>query len=74
MNIKNNSIWFLKEYHANFSLYNNDSEATAPPIPPADAIRGPCWETSVGVVILTILFSSDMLSIMLRICPSEEHQ
>ncbi|XP_031433791.1 transmembrane channel-like protein 2-A [Clupea harengus] len=57
MNIKNNSIWFLKEYHANFSLYNNDSEATAPPIPPADAIRGPCWETSVGVEFVKLTVS-----------------
>lgn len=48
--IRNASIWFLKEYHANFSLYSNDSEATPPPIDPADAIRGPCWETMVGIV------------------------
>ncbi|XP_062410998.1 transmembrane channel-like protein 2-A [Sardina pilchardus] len=55
--IKNNSIWFLKEYLANFSMYNNDSEATAPPINPADAIRGPCWETSVGLEFVKLTVS-----------------
>ncbi|KAG5272613.1 hypothetical protein AALO_G00167450 [Alosa alosa] len=57
VHIKNNSVWFLKEYLANFSMYNNDSEATAPPINPADAIRGPCWETSVGLEFVKLTVS-----------------
>ncbi|XP_063065759.1 transmembrane channel-like protein 2-A [Engraulis encrasicolus] len=55
--IRNASIWFLKEYHANFSLYSNDSEATPPPIDPADAIRGPCWETMVGIEFVKLTVS-----------------
>lgn len=49
--IKNASIWAIKEYYANYSLQVNDTEATPPPMNPADVIRGPCWETAVGIVI-----------------------
>lgn len=49
--IKNASIWAMKEYYANYSLLVNDTGATPPPMNPADVIRGPCWETSVGIVI-----------------------
>lgn len=49
--IKNASIWAIKEYYANYSLLINDTEATPPPMDPADVIRGPCWETAVGIVI-----------------------
>lgn len=48
--IKNASIWAMKEYYANFSRLVNDSDATPPPMNPADVIRGPCWETAVGIV------------------------
>lgn len=48
--IKNASIWAMKEYYANYSLLVNDTEATPPPMNPADVIRGPCWETAVGIV------------------------
>lgn len=41
----------MKEYYANYSLLVNDTEATPPPMDPADIIRGPCWETAVGIVI-----------------------
>lgn len=50
--IKNASIWAMKEYYANFSRMVNDSEATPPPMNPADVIRGPCWETAVGIVMM----------------------
>lgn len=49
--IKNASIWAMKEYYANYTLLLNNSEATPPPMDPADVIRGPCWETAVGIVI-----------------------
>lgn len=48
--IKNASIWAMKEYYANYSLLINNTEATPPPMDPADVIRGPCWETAVGIV------------------------
>lgn len=44
-------MWAMKEYYANFSRMVNDSEATPPPMDPSDVIRGPCWETAVGIVI-----------------------
>lgn len=49
--IKNASIWAMKEYYANYTLLLNDTEATPPPMDPSDVIRGPCWETAVGVVM-----------------------
>lgn len=49
--IKNASIWAMKEYYANYSLLVNGTEVTPPPMDPADVIRGPCWETAVGIVI-----------------------
>lgn len=49
--IKNASIWAMKEYYANYSRLVNDSLATPPPMNPADVIRGPCWETAVGIVM-----------------------
>lgn len=49
--IKNASIWAMKEYYANYSLLANDTEATPPPMDPSDVIRGPCWETAVGIVM-----------------------
>lgn len=49
--IKNASIWAMKEYYANYSRLVNDTEATPPPMNPADVIRGPCWETAVGIVM-----------------------
>lgn len=41
----------MKEYYANYSRLVNDSDATPPPMNPADVIRGPCWETAVGIVM-----------------------
>lgn len=41
----------MKEYYANYSLQVNDTEATPPPMDPSDVIRGPCWETAVGIVM-----------------------
>ncbi|KAI5089168.1 transmembrane channel-like protein 2-A, partial [Silurus meridionalis] len=49
--IKNASIWLMKEYYANYSASNPNATGTPPPLNPADVIRGPCWETTVGIVM-----------------------
>ncbi|KAM4634120.1 transmembrane channel-like protein 2-A [Polymixia lowei] len=55
--IKNASIWAMKEYYANFTLTNNDTDATPPPMDPGDVIRGPCWETAVGIEFVKLTVS-----------------
>ncbi|XP_044000268.1 transmembrane channel-like protein 2-A [Gambusia affinis] len=55
--IKNASIWAMKEYYANYSRLLNDSDATPPPMSPADVIRGPCWETAVGIEFVKLTVS-----------------
>ncbi|XP_028273833.1 transmembrane channel-like protein 2-A [Parambassis ranga] len=60
--IKNASIWAMKEYYANFSRMVNDSEATPPPMNPADVIRGPCWETAVGIEFVKLTVSDIQVS------------
>uniref|UniRef100_A0A3P8WDA7 Transmembrane channel-like protein n=1 Tax=Cynoglossus semilaevis TaxID=244447 RepID=A0A3P8WDA7_CYNSE len=55
--IQNASIWAIKEYYANFSRMINDSEVTPPPMDPADVIRGPCWETAVGIEFVKLTVS-----------------
>uniref|UniRef100_A0A8D3DK23 Transmembrane channel-like protein n=1 Tax=Scophthalmus maximus TaxID=52904 RepID=A0A8D3DK23_SCOMX len=46
-----------KEYYANFTRLSNDSEATPPPMDPSDVIRGPCWETAVGIEFVKLTVS-----------------
>uniref|UniRef100_A0A8C5C114 Transmembrane channel-like protein n=1 Tax=Gadus morhua TaxID=8049 RepID=A0A8C5C114_GADMO len=46
-----------KEYYANFTLNSNDTEATPPPMHPSDIIRGPCWETGVGIEFVKLTVS-----------------
>uniref|UniRef100_A0A8C2BGI2 Transmembrane channel-like protein n=1 Tax=Cyprinus carpio TaxID=7962 RepID=A0A8C2BGI2_CYPCA len=56
--IKNATIWALKEYYTNYTLYNNVTENIPPPnISPADVIRGPCWETEVGIEFVKLTVS-----------------
>uniref|UniRef100_A0A3B3UD36 Transmembrane channel-like protein n=1 Tax=Poecilia latipinna TaxID=48699 RepID=A0A3B3UD36_9TELE len=55
--IKNASIWAMKEYYANYTRMLNDSDATPPPMNPADVIRGPCWETLVGIEFVKLTVS-----------------
>ncbi|XP_034048335.1 transmembrane channel-like protein 2-A isoform X2 [Thalassophryne amazonica] len=55
--IKNASEWAMKEYYANYSRLINDTEATPPPMNPADVIRGPCWETAVGIEFVKLTVS-----------------
>ncbi|XP_016147210.1 transmembrane channel-like protein 2-B [Sinocyclocheilus grahami] len=56
--IKNETIWALKEYYTNYTLYHNVTENIPPPnISPADVIRGPCWETEVGIEFVKLTVS-----------------
>ncbi|KAI4902510.1 hypothetical protein NFI96_013135 [Prochilodus magdalenae] len=55
--IKNASIWFMKEYFANYTANNPNETGTPPPIDPADVIRGPCWETTVGIEFVKLTIS-----------------
>ncbi|MED6281100.1 Transmembrane channel-like protein 2-A [Characodon lateralis] len=55
--IKNASIWAMKEYYANYTRLLNDTDATPPPMNPADVIRGPCWETAVGIEFVKLTVS-----------------
>ncbi|XP_041816501.1 transmembrane channel-like protein 2-A [Chelmon rostratus] len=60
--IKNASIWAMKEYYANYSSMVNDSLATPPPMDPSDVIRGPCWETAVGIEFVKLTVSDIQVS------------
>ncbi|XP_026881175.2 transmembrane channel-like protein 2-A [Electrophorus electricus] len=55
--IKNASIWFMQEYHANYTANNPNDTGTPPPIDPSDVIRGPCWETTVGIEFVKLTIS-----------------
>uniref|UniRef100_A0A671PES5 Transmembrane channel-like protein n=1 Tax=Sinocyclocheilus anshuiensis TaxID=1608454 RepID=A0A671PES5_9TELE len=67
--IKNETIWALKEYYANYTLYHNVTENIPPPnISPADVIRGPCWETEVGIVSFTVTFISVLSFTHICVC------
>ncbi|XP_051784530.1 transmembrane channel-like protein 2-A [Erpetoichthys calabaricus] len=54
-NIKNMTAIALNLYYANVTL--NGTEVTPPPIDPADVIRGPCWETTVGIEFVKLTVS-----------------
>ncbi|KAM9447116.1 transmembrane channel-like protein 2-B [Clarias gariepinus] len=56
--IKNETDWALNQYYANYTLYHNVTENIPPPdISPADVIRGPCWETEVGIEFVKLTVS-----------------
>uniref|UniRef100_A0A667XT92 Transmembrane channel-like protein n=1 Tax=Myripristis murdjan TaxID=586833 RepID=A0A667XT92_9TELE len=55
--IKNASYAAALQYAYNFSLTTNDSSATPPPMDPRDVIRGPCWETAVGIEFVKLTVS-----------------
>nr|XP_061800162.1 transmembrane channel-like protein 2-A [Nerophis lumbriciformis] len=55
--IKNATILAMKEYYENYTRLVNDTEATPPPMNPADVIRGPCWETAVGIEFVKLTVS-----------------
>ncbi|XP_062873934.1 transmembrane channel-like protein 2-B [Trichomycterus rosablanca] len=56
--IKNETAWALNQYYANYTLHHNITENIPPPnIAPADVIRGPCWETEVGIEFVKLTVS-----------------
>lgn len=56
--IKNATEWALSQYYANYSSFFNTTDVPPPAVHPADAIRGPCWETAVGIVSRVIILLS----------------
>uniref|UniRef100_A0A3Q3X1E2 Transmembrane channel-like protein n=1 Tax=Mola mola TaxID=94237 RepID=A0A3Q3X1E2_MOLML len=55
--IKNASQLAMNEYYSNYSRLVNETGATPPPMDPADVIRGPCWETAVGIEFVKLTVS-----------------
>ncbi|XP_042343722.1 transmembrane channel-like protein 2-B [Plectropomus leopardus] len=55
--IKNATIWALNQYYANYSSFYNTTDVPPPDVPPADVIRGPCWETGVGIEFVKLIVS-----------------
>ncbi|XP_015222731.2 transmembrane channel-like protein 2-B [Lepisosteus oculatus] len=53
--IKNATIWATNMYYSNYT--GNSTAVTPPPINPADVIRGPCWETTVGIEFVKLTVS-----------------
>ncbi|CAJ1067956.1 transmembrane channel-like protein 2-B [Xyrichtys novacula] len=55
--IKNATEWALKQYVANYSAHYNTTNVPPPNVHPADVIRGPCWETAVGIEFVKLIVS-----------------
>ncbi|XP_041855492.1 transmembrane channel-like protein 2-B [Melanotaenia boesemani] len=55
--IKNETEWILHQYYANYSSFYNTTDVPPPNVHPADVIRGPCWETEVGIEIMKLTVS-----------------
>ncbi|XP_069380151.1 transmembrane channel-like protein 2-B [Paralichthys olivaceus] len=55
--IKNETEWLLNQYYANYSLHFNTTDVPPPTVDPADVIRGPCWETGVGIEFVKLIVS-----------------
>uniref|UniRef100_A0A3Q3LNE1 Transmembrane channel-like protein n=1 Tax=Mastacembelus armatus TaxID=205130 RepID=A0A3Q3LNE1_9TELE len=55
--IKNATQWALHEYYANYSTHFNTTAVPPPAVDPADVIRGPCWETAVGIEFVKLTVS-----------------
>jgi len=64
--IKNATEWTLNQYYANYSSFFNTTDVPPPNVDPADVIRGPCWETGVGIVSSGIIHSCSMVICMYR--------
>ncbi|XP_041719010.2 transmembrane channel-like protein 2-B [Coregonus clupeaformis] len=62
--IRNATIWGLNEYYANYSSYHNTTDIPPPDIHPADVIRGPCWETAVGIEFVKLTVSDIQVTYM----------
>ncbi|KAM7391574.1 hypothetical protein PAMP_022255 [Pampus punctatissimus] len=55
--IKNATVWATNQYYANYSSHFNTTDVPPPNVHPADAIRGPCWETAVGIEFVRLIVS-----------------
>ncbi|KAM8759536.1 transmembrane channel-like protein 2-B [Acanthopagrus schlegelii] len=55
--IKNSTEWIYNQYHANYSSFFNTTDVPPPAVHPADVIRGPCWETAVGIEFVKLIVS-----------------
>uniref|UniRef100_A0A3Q1JCB8 Transmembrane channel-like protein n=2 Tax=Anabas testudineus TaxID=64144 RepID=A0A3Q1JCB8_ANATE len=55
--IKNETHWALQEYYANYSAHFNTTNVPPPVVDPADVVRGPCWETAVGIEFVKLTVS-----------------
>ncbi|RVE68453.1 hypothetical protein OJAV_G00091850 [Oryzias javanicus] len=55
--VKNASEWAFHEYYANYSSFYNTTDVPPLHIPPADVVRGPCWETAVGIEFVKLTVS-----------------
>ncbi|KAL2091953.1 hypothetical protein ACEWY4_011751 [Coilia grayii] len=61
--IKNATLWAYNEYYNNYTLHHNLTTDIPPPdIDPADVIRGPCWETGVGIEFVKLTVSDIQVS------------
>ncbi|TKS79086.1 Transmembrane channel-like protein 2 [Collichthys lucidus] len=55
--IKNATEWALQQYYSNYSSFYNTTDVPPPAVHPADVIRGPCWETAVGIEFVKLIVS-----------------
>uniref|UniRef100_H2MA81 Transmembrane channel-like protein n=1 Tax=Oryzias latipes TaxID=8090 RepID=H2MA81_ORYLA len=55
--VKNATEWAFHEYYANYSSFYNTTLVPPLNIPPADVVRGPCWETAVGIEFVKLTVS-----------------
>ncbi|XP_060895307.1 transmembrane channel-like protein 2-B [Labrus mixtus] len=55
--IKNATEWALNQYIANYSSHYNTTNVPPQNVNPADTIRGPCWETAVGIEFVKLIVS-----------------
>uniref|UniRef100_A0A669CGG9 Transmembrane channel-like protein n=1 Tax=Oreochromis niloticus TaxID=8128 RepID=A0A669CGG9_ORENI len=55
--LKNATEWAIHEYNANYSSYYNTTDVPPLVVNPADAVRGPCWETAVGIEFVKLIVS-----------------
>ncbi|XP_051278933.1 transmembrane channel-like protein 2-B [Dicentrarchus labrax] len=55
--IKNSTEWVLNQYYSNYSSFYNTTDVPPPAVHPSDVIRGPCWETGVGIEFVKLIVS-----------------
>uniref|UniRef100_A0A665UWC4 Transmembrane channel-like protein n=1 Tax=Echeneis naucrates TaxID=173247 RepID=A0A665UWC4_ECHNA len=55
--IRNATEWSLNQYYTNYSSHFNTTDVPPPKVNPADVVRGPCWETGVGIEFVKLIVS-----------------